>query len=195
MPDQTIYIIRHAEKPEPEAPGVDESVNLDKHSLLPLGWQRAGAWAWLWIPSLGSPTLLRPSAIYASAPATKHEDTSQDPGAKKSRRPLETVTPLARKVLANGERDINLTFSHGQEADLAEQFSKLAGVTLVCWQHETIKDILASLDEPPADIPQNWPSDCFNVIYKLTRPDEGTAWTLEQIAPLMLQGDRPDKLT
>src|SRR5262245_16855969 len=52
---RTIFIIRHGEKPEQkDGYGVDDECNLKKTSLLPRGWQRAGALVRLFAP-LGDP--------------------------------------------------------------------------------------------------------------------------------------------
>jgi broad specificity phosphatase PhoE len=116
MARQTILIIRHADKPEPGGDGGVDAVGVpDKNSLTPRGWQRAGIWAELFAPSLGQQRLLpKPSAIFASAPASKAEIAAGH-GGSKSRRPLETISPLAAKLGI----DVDLRFAKGQEADLA----------------------------------------------------------------------------
>ena len=95
MARQTILIIRHADKPEPGGDGgVDATGMPDKKSLTPRGWQRAGIWVDLFAPSLGQPRVLpKPTAIFASAPATKAE-IAAGTGGSKSRRPLETIGRL-----------------------------------------------------------------------------------------------------
>ena len=61
-PPAQIYVIRHGEKPAdlptptatPSPPfGVDVNGNQDIHSLLPRGWQRSGALAVLFAPTIG----------------------------------------------------------------------------------------------------------------------------------------------
>src|SRR4051812_42556063 len=66
--EQTVLIIRHAEKPEPPwGAGVGQGGRPDEKSLAPRGWQRAGAWAELFVPSLGGASSLpRPTRIVAS---------------------------------------------------------------------------------------------------------------------------------
>lgn len=132
MADHTILVIRHAEKPEAAGDnGIDATGAEDPESLTPRGWQRAGAWAELFAPSLGQqPALPKPTAIFASAPAS-HAEIAAAGGGSKSRRPLETITPLAAKL---GIR-IDLHFAKGAEADLAAAISAIKGVVLVCWQH------------------------------------------------------------
>jgi hypothetical protein len=185
MTDQTIFIIRHAEKPEgDEATGVDAAGGSDPRSLTPRGWQRAGAWAELFAPSLAQPSLPRPTAIFASAPAGHHE-LGGDNGGSKSRRPLETITPLASKLGIT----VALEFSKGSESELAQAISGVDGVVLVCWQHEAILDIAKALRPTPTGLPEAWPGDRFNVIFKFSRTDNTTVWTFQQIVPQMLDGD------
>ncbi|MEA2409523.1 MAG: hypothetical protein QOC77_84 [Thermoleophilaceae bacterium] len=64
--DRSIFIIRHGEKPPP-GHGVDAGGKQDEHSLVPLGWQRAGALA----------------TLFAGKRAASRERTHQ------------TITPLA----------------------------------------------------------------------------------------------------
>lgn len=188
MAPQTILIIRHAEKPEDgAAAGVDATGAPDPKSLTPRGWQRAGAWAELFAPSLGQPSALpRPTAFYASAPTSHHEIRDEGVGSK-SRRPVETITPLSEKL----KLPIDQTFEKGQEAELAEAISSQDGVVLVCWQHEDIAAIANAL-KPPHGVPANWLDTCFNVIYRFDRPDGTSPWTFRQIVPVMLDGDTAD---
>jgi hypothetical protein len=191
MSAQTILIIRHAEKPEPdEASGIDETGGPDGKSLTPQGWQRAGAWAELFVPSLGTPTALpTPDFIFASAPAGP-ADVEEDKTGSKSRRPLETVTPLALKA----GKTIDQGFTKGDEVALAKALSQTAGVSLVCWQHEDITRIAMAIAPDVQGIPAVWPGDRFNVLYRLDRPDTNSVWTFRQVVPVMLKGDESTKI-
>ena len=58
-PPEAVYIIRHGEKPQDLAPkhpaahsGVDFRGKQNEHSLLPRGWQRSGALAALFDPTV-----------------------------------------------------------------------------------------------------------------------------------------------
>src|SRR5713101_2323157 len=124
MAPQTILIIRHADKPEPDGDGgVDAAGMPDKESLTPRGWQRAGIWTELFAPSLGQQRVLpKPTALFASAPTSKAEIAAGN-GGSKSRRPLETLRPLSAKLgidvdlrLRRDRKPIWLQCSHGWAA-------------------------------------------------------------------------------
>jgi hypothetical protein len=188
MSTQTILLIRHAEKPNGDGvAGVDTNGANDDRSLTPRGWQRAGAWAELFAPSLAEPALPRPTAIFASAPISHHH--GDDEGSK-SRRPLETITPLAAKLGIG----VNQTYSKGNESELAQAISALEGVTLVCWQHEVMLEIARALVPAPAGLPASWPPNCFNVILKFSRGAQGAPWKFEQIVPALLDGDQTSRI-
>lgn len=127
------------------------------------------------------PALPCPTAIFASAPGKQ----TADGNGSKSRRPLETVSPLAARLNV----DVDLRFSKGGEADLAEAVAKLSGVVLICWQHEDIAAIAAALPRQSAPVPTDWPEDRFNVIYKFERADADAPWAFAQIVPVMFADD------
>ncbi|MCM0082430.1 hypothetical protein L4X63_12600 [Geomonas sp. Red32] len=93
-----IMLIRHAEKPAGEGPpyGVDGEGNREEDSITPLGWQRAGALVVLFAPAHGAlqgPGLSPPQYLFAC-------------GKEKERtrlRPLQTVVPLAKRLLLGGD--------------------------------------------------------------------------------------------
>lgn len=189
MDSQTIFIIRHAEKPAVGGQsGVDEMGSADHRSLTPRGWQRAGAWAELLVPALTPGALPKPGALFASAPAGS--STGDDEGGSKSRRPLETLTPLAEKLGIA----INLKYTKGDEVTLAQAISQLSGVVLVCWQHEDIVAIATALQGTSAGLPGKWPGDRFNVILKFDRSGGRASWSFKQIVPIMLSGDKPQPI-
>jgi hypothetical protein len=144
----------------------------------------------MFAPSLGQPLVLpKPTAIFASAPAT-HSEIAAGQGGSKSQRPLETVSSLAAKLKVN----IDLRFAKGKEAGLANAVSTTEGVVLVCWQHEDIAAIAQALVPVVPGIPTHWPGDCFNVIFRFDRQTAAAAWTFQQIVPVMLDGDRSQPL-
>jgi hypothetical protein len=177
-----IMIIRHAEKPTGQLAGVNESGASSAHDLIVRGWQRAGALACLFAPAQGplqNELLAKPAFIFASAPAD-----DPGPGDTKSRRPAETVTPLAQLIGV----DINLNFSKGQEKALATAAQACSGPVLIAWQHENINVIANSILGSEL-VTQTWPKDCFDVVFVLTlNPSEGT-YSFAQVPQCLLAGD------
>ena len=94
----TILIVRHAEKPGEEwpGPGLTENGEQDTESLVIRGWARAGAWAALFGSGFGGADYPVPRAIYAAQPGGP-DDLNQGP----SRRPAETITTLASRLVAS----------------------------------------------------------------------------------------------
>jgi hypothetical protein len=181
-------IIRHAEKPEPaDGPGgsatggITPDGGLDAESLTVRGWTRAGALAALFDPRAadGSPLpprpgLVRPTSLYAS-----------DPGGHGSKRPLQTIAPLAAAL----GHTPDTRYDKGQEQQLSADLVATAGPVLVCWQHENIGAIVAGLGPVTPGPPLSWPGSRFDMVYVFTRA--GAAWTFAQVPQMVLAGDSP----
>jgi len=170
-----IMIVRHAEKPiAADVRGVRPNGDHDRHSLSVRGWTRAGALVGLFAPQHGEPEagLQRPDAIYASG----HADEG-------SRRPVQTVTPLAERLGQHIHHGRGL----GDEAALAAKLAVHDGAALVAWHHEAIPDIARSLGA--VDFPEHWPDDRFDVVWTFTR--DGGGWRFAQVPQLLLAGDHP----
>jgi broad specificity phosphatase PhoE len=174
-----IMIVRHAEKPTKtnNQLGIRPNGEHDHHSLSVRGWTRAGALVGLFAPQRGEPRggLLRPDAIYASGHANDG-----------SRRPVQTVTPLAEQL----GKDIHRGCGLGDEEGLAAKLAVHDGVALVAWHHEAIPDIARSLGA--VGFPQEWPDDRFDVVWTFART--GTGWRFAQVPQLLLAGDRSDPI-
>jgi len=186
-PAATIYLIRHAEKPEANVGGVDDNGNVDAESLTPMGWRRAGAWA---VYFGGGGGLASPQRIYASNDE-KEKVAKGDKEGSHSKRPIETVTELADKL---GKTVVD-KYLRGSEQDLANAIRDLDGIALVCWQHEAIPEIGQLLVGPQADIPAKWPDNRFDVVWRFTRTAEGAPWGFSQICPQLLFGDLADPIS
>lgn len=173
----TLMLIRHAEKPVAGGPGgVDEAGVPSGSSLTPRGWQRVGALARLFCPRPGTPPvagLAVPGAVLASAPGL----------GSTSRRPLETVAPLA--ALLRLEPD--LRHGKGGEQGLAEAVQAASGTALVSWQHERIPAIVACFAVVEGGVPTSWPGDRFDLVWVLDRTEGG--WAFSQVAQLLLDRD------
>ena len=196
-PPNTIYIVRHGEKPAdpppaaagqapaaPAAPfGVDFQGNQDPHSLLPRGWQRSGALAVLFDPALGSPQagLKTPAALLSPSYGS--------PAKTAGHRTCQTIQGLSDRLgLA-----IVSDFAEGSEPQLAASVvSSYSGVVLICWEHDHIPALASALPTVPGTaIPTKWPGDRFDVVWTFTLvPGSAPArYTFGQVPQQLLSGD------
>jgi hypothetical protein len=185
-PPETIYIIRHGEKPEDGsgAPfGVDIRGATSKHSLLPRGWQRAGALTALFDPAPGP---MRPGL---ATPATLLSPSYGSPTKTIEHRAYQTVQELGGRL----DVPIASPFAEGHEAQLAASLvSDYCGVVLVCWQHGHIPALARALPTVPGTvIPGRWPDDRFDVIWTFTRVTGSVPvrYAFTQIPQQLLAGD------
>lgn len=182
MAPAKIMVIRHAEKPDGRAEGVRASGKADAEALTARGWQRAGALVRFLAPGAGRaaahPALAVPTAIVA---------TRAEQGAGASRRPKETVRPLADLL----GLEIDDRFGRDEEPAMVASVMARDGVVLVSWVHEGIPDLVAALPGAPA-APRAWPEDRFDLVWVLDPAGEG--WRLTQVPQELLAGDRRDAI-
>jgi hypothetical protein len=175
---QTIFIVRHAEKPADDGSvgGVSESGAPDPNELSVRGWQRAGALARFF--AAGEPRQLAmrpPDALFAAAPA----------GGYRSRRNVSTLTPLARLLgIAICER-----FSKGDEAALAACIESMGGSIVIAWKHRAIPALATRLASGnPSMLPAAWPEDRFDLVWMFAK-DNSAPRRFMQFPQLLLAGD------
>ena len=196
-----IMVIRHAEKPDGTHEGVTADGVPDKECLIVRGWQRAGGLVALFDPADGplqNANLAVPNIIYASDP--EKDSTEANDGSKKlskSKRPLQTITPLAERL---GIKDnVNVNFAKGQEKQMVDSVLAEAGVVLISWQHQKIPDIAKHIvgSRPPTNpIPSPWPDDRFDVVWVFTPPTSSSAqWGFAQVPQQLLSGDADTVIT
>jgi hypothetical protein len=187
---RTIFIIRHGEKPAEKMPpnGIDAQGVVNGHSLLPLGWQRAGALAVLFDPHDGKfrPGIVKPTQLIAPdyPPARKQPPEEE--------RTHQTIQPLADRlglvIESNGWQE---NFS---EAALGEALAKAkTGVTLVCWEHTNLPKIANAIC--PNCFPGKWPGKRFDIILSFTLVHSGKSkspptYSFTQIPQRLLEGDK-----
>ncbi len=183
MPPTKIMLIRHGEKQEvPPPAAIDENGTPDKHSLIPRGWERAGALVPLFRCQIPNPAIARPTAIFAAAASS---DVSlafaEGEDLAKSLRPQETVAPLARALSIT----VNTDFAVGDESDAAQVIAALDGVVLVSWEHKHLPAIARAFSSAA---PQRWPADdVFDLVWILDR--SGQTYTFRSIQQSLLDGD------
>ena len=183
MPTLTILIIRHAEKPGESwrGPGLTPDGAVDDKSLVVRGWQRAGAWSALFGTGLNKADYPQPSKIYAADPAgTGGEDPS--------RRPWETIAPLADRL----GLQVDKTYALGQEQQLVTTVLNQAGVMLIAWEHKAIVGKIVpkiTNRRPLPGLPANWDRNRFDVVLRFDRASPGDSWSFRQLFPCLLSGD------
>ncbi|MDQ6615505.1 MAG: hypothetical protein M3083_12370 [Actinomycetota bacterium] len=181
-PPETIVLIRHGEKPtiENKAPfGVDINGNQNFSSLLPVGWQRAGALSVLFRPSVGPLTV--PNRLYSPNYGTKRATTNH--------RTYETIVPLMDRL----NLQIHNPFKEGQEEKLAKAIvAHDSGTSLVCWEHTHIPVIAANIPVAQGqDVPTAWPGDRFDVIWLFALATATPTYTFAQLPQLLMSRDLP----
>jgi len=173
-------IIRHGEKP-PKNPGKTGPFDVQEDgepgkgkSLIVQGWQRAGALNSLFAPYGSSPAnteISKPDYIYAASPN------------QESKRPCETVTPLAAWLgYAQGSSQFNVNYTiGGGETAMVGSVLALSGVVLICWEHDNIMpNIMGAINSkvPIANyssIPDPFP-DVFYMVWILDLTGGSYAW-------------------
>lgn len=173
-------LIRHAEKPAKDsAPfGVTAKGERSKESLEVRGWQRAGALANLLAPTNGHfqhAALARPQCLYASKPVSR----------KGSRRPVETLTPLAQKLAIR----IHSNFQRAEYESMVEEAVLYKGVVLICWQREYIPEIASHILGNDNVAPSEWPDDCYDMIWVFDLLPSRLKYTFKQVPQKLLKGD------
>ena len=177
MSPTKIMIIRHAEKPVPDgAPGVAADGSADPKSLSEPGWERARKL----VGFFAQPTakdIDKPDIVFAAAPNAG------------SRRPCETVLPLAEALWPGPERAQHFqTAIRKEDAEgLAAAIMAAKGAVLVSWEHKALPPAVAALPNAPAT-PQKWPGDRFDVVWILKARPGG--WDFGQTPQMLAPADQ-----
>jgi hypothetical protein len=173
-----IMLIRHGEKPGKGTPpnGVTADGVADPESLIVRGWQRAGALVELFDLANGPlrPGLAVPRTIFACG---THRGGSK--------RPVQTVTPLAERL----SLEIGTRYGKGEESALVDAAKAGVGDVLICWRHDRIPDI-ADLILGHGGPPQQWPEDCFDLVWVFDLDAASGKYSFHQMPQLLLAGDR-----
>ena len=170
---EMILLIRHAEKPDPNAgiAGVSLQGRRDPEGLAVRGWQRAGALA----VRFGAPDVAgrdaawpRPLTLFAAV----------DPG--RSHRPHLTLQPLSERL---GVPILPLRCDDAPGA--AAALSGAAGPVLACWRHRELPALAHALMPGPAvGVPAQWDEARFDLVWRIG-PDGFTI-----VPQRLLAGDR-----
>jgi hypothetical protein len=177
-------LIRHAEKPIGEGPpfGVTDDGVVDRESLTPRGWQRAGALVRWFGGQAGASVdgLPRPTHLFASQIAPQSS----------SRRPQQTLQPLAQSL----RLPIDTSVPKSDVGRLALAILAVDGVVLVAWEHHLIPSLAAALTGQPPLTPDVWPDDRFDVVWVLERGADSDGFQFRQVAQRALAGDSDEPI-
>jgi hypothetical protein len=175
-------LIRHAEKPVGSGTpyGITSNGKRDSESLTVLGWQRAGALVELFAPARGSVRhgLVKPKALFAADP---HHA---------SKRPLETITPLAARL----NLPVSQSIKNSRTKDIGHLLRGTPGPSLTAWQHQDLPSIAGHLGTVKPAVPQHWPGSRFDIVWVFTRQGDGS-WAFTQVPQLLLAGDETSVIT
>ena len=145
------------------------------------GWLHAGALAAVFGGAGAHPVeahLERPDFIFAAGPGKKKvmmNGKSVTVGSH-SRRPLETVTPMAERLAL-----VPLTgFTKGEEPAMIRDALSRDGVILICWQHEDIPTIGNLIVGNDTTVPQSWPEERYDLIWVFDRSND--LWVFRQFS-------------
>jgi hypothetical protein len=166
---KTILVIRHAEK-TPDSP--DTGLNEQ-------GKKRAEA-----LPDLFKKSDTRPNPF----PTPDFIFAAKE--SKKSNRPVETVTPLAKKL----KLDFNVEYQTDEFPKLVEELftnPKYNGKTvMISWRHGSIPKLVAKLGVTNA--PEKWGDDVYDEVWVVTFDEKGKARPLVVRRQALLPGDRKE---
>jgi hypothetical protein len=179
-----IILLRHAEKPSgSDSYGVTKKGKHEKKSLSVRGWQRAGALAHLFAPTDGyfpDPSLAAPQFLYASKPVKKNG----------SRRPFETILPLADKLSI----EINSEFEKFEDGEMLADALAQTGVVLICWQREYLPKIASRILGDAKIAPHNWDENRFDLIWVFERDSKSGEYRFKQVPQNLLAGDSSEPI-
>jgi len=200
MAGQLIMIIRHAEKPSVDGTiqGVEINGTPEKRELIVQGWQRAGALVRLFAPANGvfaRAGIATPKTIFATKAdkSSMNDDAdfadSTDKKGSKSRRPIDTVTPLVASLGSGVTTDFDIDAGDEKKLALRAVAATVGGPVLVAWHHEKIPTIVDLIVGNATTCPRTWTGSRFDVIWTLSRSGASAPWAFAQVPQLVLAGD------
>lgn len=181
-----IMLIRHAEKPDEDSDtrGVTQKGARSHESLDVRGWQRAGALTTLLAPTDGHfqhASLARPQFLFASKFLKR----------KGSKRPSQTITPLADKL---GIR-VNDDFQRSDFESMLEEVFLCKGIVLICWQREYLPEIAQHILGDKKIAPREWPEDRFDLVWVFDLNRSSTGYRFKQVPQKLLLGDSSTRIS
>jgi hypothetical protein len=181
-----LMLIRHAEKPipadsNPKTPaynGIDIYGSPHEDSLIPQGWQRAGALIKLFTSTSGPLPL--PQFLFAP----------NQFGNGTSKRPYETITPLSQK-LGISINPPQAQYSKTDYVAMLTAATSCNGMVLISWEHGEIPSLAAwILQNTNISVPK-WPGSRFDIVWVFDLDTASGTYSFNQVPQLLLAGDQP----
>jgi hypothetical protein len=175
-----VMLLRHAEKPLGSGPPLGVTINgtPDVESLTPRGWQRSGALVTMFV---GDAENGRPPRL----PTPTHLFASQIGLHSSSRRPTETLLPLAERLGLS----IDSRFRKEELGPLVQAIRAIDGIVLVAWEHHLIPSIAIMLMGDTASVPQIWPDARYDVVWVIEYTAADGRAVFHEVPELLLAGD------
>ena len=139
MTPASILVMRHAEKPRSP---------IDPH-LSEAGQRRAERLAG-WLPE----TFGRPDILFAAADKLL------------SRRPRETLEPLAKATGAALRHDVSDKRSEAFAAELLADPRYHQALAVVSWRHKALPELAGALGAKAGECPDPWPGELYDLILR-----------------------------
>jgi hypothetical protein len=193
-----VMLIRHAEKPTSTENGINIDGDQDSSSLIPQGWQRAGALNGLFTSGIGplpAPQFLFAPNVFSKDPSgqSKTPDAKKSGSSGTSRRPYETITPLSLKlgitINAIPGSKSPAQYAKGDYPSMLNAALALQGIVLIAWEHGEIPDIANQILGNQTTSPQKWPSERFDIVWVFDLNTATNTYSFNQAPQLLLQGD------
>lgn len=106
---------------------------------------------------------------------------------KRSNRPVETVTPLARAL----KLEVNAAYANDDYPDLAEELytnPKYEGkMVLICWHHGTLPELATTLGA--TGVKDKWKDSVFDRVWVVTFGEKGRNTPLTKRPQALMPGD------
>jgi hypothetical protein len=120
-----------------------------------------------------------------SVPRPTHLFASQIAPQSSSRRPQQTLQPLAQSL----RLPIDTSVPKADIGRLALAILAVEGVVLVAWEHHLIPSLAAALTGQPPLTPDTWPDDRFDVVWVLERDADQAPFQFREVFQRVLAGD------
>ena len=94
---------------------------------------------------------------------------------ERSRRPVETLEPLAAALALEIRARLDDDESAALVSHLADKGRYRAKLGVICWRHSELPGLVDALGAPAGTLPEGWHETDYTTVVALTYPGDGTA--------------------